>query len=154
MIRFRYLTTASLFIAAGIAAGLIFHTTGIGGQIALPLHYPAFLAGFVLGWRWGVSVGFIVPLLSALVTGMPPLIPSALLMAPELAVYGNPAQPGNQPARQPLFARRVQTWSPPVPISLLSLTSPKSFACHMCFIHQMYNFCIIFFTRNPGFSME
>lgn len=88
MIATRSLTLASLLIAAGIAAAVVFHAMGVGGQIALPLHYPALIAGFLLGWRWGLGVGLIVPLLSALLTGMPPLIPSALLMIPELAVYG------------------------------------------------------------------
>ena len=84
----RSLALAGLLIAAGIVAGIIFHALGIGGQIALPLHYPALLAGLLLGWKWGFAVGLIVPVLSALLTGMPPLIPSAILMVPELAVYG------------------------------------------------------------------
>ncbi len=88
MTNLRSLTQASLFTAAGIAAGVLFHTLGIAGQVVLPLHYPALLAGFLLGWRWGLGVGLLTPLLSSLVTGMPPLIPSALLMAPEAAVYG------------------------------------------------------------------
>ncbi len=91
MIRTRSLTFAALLIAAGIAASYIFHVTGIGGQIALPLHYPPLLAGLMLGWRWGFAVGSVIPILSALLTGMPPLIPSALLMVPELAVYGTTA---------------------------------------------------------------
>lgn len=88
MIATRSLTLSSLLIATGILVAVIFHATGIGGKVALPLHYPALLAGFLLGWHWGLWVGLIIPLLSALITGMPPLIPSALLMAPELAVYG------------------------------------------------------------------
>ncbi len=84
----RSLTLSGLLIAAGIVAGIIFHSMGIGGQIALPLHYSPLLAGLLLGWRWGFAVGLVVPLLSALLTGMPPLIPSAILMVPELAVYG------------------------------------------------------------------
>lgn len=88
MIRTRSLTTAALFIAAGIAVSVACHATGIGGRIMLPLHYPALLAGFLLRWRWGFTVGLITPLLSALLTGLPPLIPSAILMVPELSVYG------------------------------------------------------------------
>lgn len=88
MIRTRSLTLSALLIAAGVAAALILHSVGIGGQVILPLHYPALLAGFLLGWPWGATVGVVTPLLSSLLTGMPPLIPSALLMVPELAVYG------------------------------------------------------------------
>lgn len=88
MIRTQSITTAALFIAAGIAVSVACHATGLGGRIMLPLHYPALLAGFLLGWRWGFTVGLITPLLSAFLTGLPPLIPSAVLMVPELSVYG------------------------------------------------------------------
>jgi hypothetical protein len=87
----RSVTLTGLLIAAGIAAGVIFHSFGIGGKVALPLHYPPLLAGLLLGWRAGFGVGVIVPLLSSLITGIPPLLPSAVLMTFELAVYGSTA---------------------------------------------------------------
>lgn len=64
------------------------HLMGIGGQVVLPLHYPALLGGYLLGSRYGALIGFMGPLLSSLLTGMPPLLPSALLMAPEIMTYG------------------------------------------------------------------
>ncbi|RJP75800.1 MAG: ECF transporter S component [Candidatus Zixiibacteriota bacterium] len=88
MRRTRSLTLAALLMAAGLALGLVFHALGVGGQVALPLHYPPLLAGFLLGGGWGMAVGALLPPVSALATGMPPLFPSALLMIPELAVYG------------------------------------------------------------------
>ncbi len=88
MKRTRLLTLSSLLISGGIVAGISFHAMGIGGQVALPLHYPPLLAGYLLGWRRGLVVGLITPLLSALLTGMPPMIPSAVLMVFECAVYG------------------------------------------------------------------
>lgn len=82
------LVLASLLIAVGIVSSIICHSVGIGGQVILPLHYSALLAGFILGGWWGGLVGLLLPGISTLITGMPPLIPSAILMIPELAVYG------------------------------------------------------------------
>ena len=79
---------SGLFIAIGIV--LPFFTgqiPSIGNQI-LPMHLPVMLCGFVCGWPYGLIVGFITPLLRSLMLGMPPLFPTALAMAFELAVYG------------------------------------------------------------------
>ena len=52
------------------------------------MHIPVLLCGFICGWQWGLSVGFIAPLFRSLTLGMPPLFPTALCMAFELAIYG------------------------------------------------------------------
>lgn len=91
MIHARTSAIAAMLIAAGIALAILAHALGVAGQILLPLHYPPLIGGLLLGGRWGAVMGFMTPLLSAFLTGMPPLIPSALLMAPETAVYGGVA---------------------------------------------------------------
>lgn len=58
------------------------------GSMLCPMHIPVLLCGYVCGWRWGLTVGFIAPLLRSLILGMPPLFPVAVSMAFELAVYG------------------------------------------------------------------
>ena len=58
------------------------------GAMLCPLHIPVLLCGFVCGGTWGLAVGFIAPLLRALTLGMPPLFPTAICMAFELATYG------------------------------------------------------------------
>ena len=58
------------------------------GSMLCPLHIPILLCGFLCGWSWGLAVGFIAPLFRALTLGMPPLFPTALCMAFELAAYG------------------------------------------------------------------
>ena len=58
------------------------------GSMLCPMHIPVLLCGFICGWPWGLAVGFTAPLLRALTLGMPPLFPSAVCMAFELAVYG------------------------------------------------------------------
>jgi len=58
------------------------------GSMLLPMHIPVLLCGFICGWRWGLGVGFISPLLRSVILGMPQLFPMALCMAFELATYG------------------------------------------------------------------
>ena len=58
------------------------------GAMLCPMHIPVLLCGFLCGWPWGLTVGFIAPLLRSLTLGMPPMFPTALCMAFELAAYG------------------------------------------------------------------
>lgn len=58
------------------------------GAMLLPMHIPVLLCGFICGWRWGLGVGFIAPMLRSLALGRPPLFPTAICMAFELAAYG------------------------------------------------------------------
>ena len=58
------------------------------GKMLCPMHLPVLLCGFVCGPVWGLAVGAVLPLLRSLTTSMPPLFPSALCMAFELAAYG------------------------------------------------------------------
>lgn len=58
------------------------------GQLLSPMHLPVFICGFVCGWEYGLAVGLIAPLLRSVTCGMPPLFPTAVSMAVELAVYG------------------------------------------------------------------
>ncbi len=59
----------------------------IGGMLC-PMHIPVILCGFICGGAWGAAIGFIAPLLRFLLFGMPPLFPSGVGMAFELAAYG------------------------------------------------------------------
>ena len=90
-IQIRRMTYAALYL--GIALVLPFVTGQIPeiGNMLCPMHIPALLCGFMCGWPWGVAVGFIAPLLRSVIFGMPAMIPSAVAMAFELAVYGGTA---------------------------------------------------------------
>ena len=59
----------------------------IGGMLC-PMHLPVLLCGFLCGAPWGAAVGAVAPLLRNLLFGMPPLYPTGLSMAVELAAYG------------------------------------------------------------------
>ena len=88
MLRTNKLVLTSLFIACGLLLPLAFHTFGMGGRTFLPMHIPVFMGGLLLGWLPGFIIGAITPLLSCLLTGMPPLIPSLPMMIVELAIFG------------------------------------------------------------------
>lgn len=83
----RKLTYSSLLLALGILLPQMFHLFGGSGSIFLPMHIPVLLAGFFLGGSSAAVIGIMTVLLSAAVTGMPP-VPILYFMLVEVAVYG------------------------------------------------------------------
>lgn len=85
----RSVTFAGLFIALGILIPMLFHAFGLG-RVFLPMHLPVFVAGLAYGPGCGLLTGALTPVLSAVLTGMPPLapMPVAQMMVFELGVYG------------------------------------------------------------------
>ena len=80
-----------VFTAACSALCLVlpmaFHAIPNAGQVILPMHIPVLLCGLICGWPWGGVCGLIGPLLSSVITGMPPaaMLPSMMV---ECAAYG------------------------------------------------------------------
>jgi len=85
--RFRYVTHSALYLALAVLLPIAFHAFGLGGRLFLPMHIPALLAGFLVGPSSGVIVGLLAPLVSYLLTGMPPTY-AVPLMSLELPMYG------------------------------------------------------------------
>lgn len=81
------ITGTALCMALGLVLPTLFHMFGAGSTF-LPMHIPVLLCGLLFGWQYGAICGFIVPLLSALLTGMPSLFPTAPAMMLELCTYG------------------------------------------------------------------
>lgn len=79
---------SALFLALAYALPFLTGQIPSIGSMLCPLHIPALLCGFFCGWQWGLAVGFIAPLFRSLTLGMPPLFPTAVCMAFELAAYG------------------------------------------------------------------
>lgn len=77
----------ALCIAIGIVLPMVFHGVPNAGSIFLPMHLPVLLCGLLCGPFSGLLCGGLVPVLSSLLTGMPPafILPSMIC---ELAVYG------------------------------------------------------------------
>jgi len=82
----RDISLAGLLGALGLVLPMLFHLVGLG-KVFLPMFIPILMAGLLISPWMAVLVGIVVPLLSALLTGMPPLVPpTAILMAIELPV--------------------------------------------------------------------
>ena len=87
-LRIRKLTFSALYLAIALVLPFLTGQIPEVGAMLCPMHIPALLCGFVCGWPWGLAVGFISPLLRAVMFGMPTLFPTGVAMAFELGVYG------------------------------------------------------------------
>ena len=78
---------AVLLIGAAWLLPSLAHLTGLPVRTLLPMHWPVVLAGLCYGWRSGAVIGAGAPLVSYLLSGMPPpmVLPAMTL---ELAAYG------------------------------------------------------------------
>lgn len=82
------LVLSALFLALCFVLPIITgHVPQIGNMLC-PMHLPVLLCGFLCGTPYGLAVGFIAPLLRSVTVGMPPMFPTAVAMAFELATYG------------------------------------------------------------------
>ncbi len=84
----RKLTLSGLFLALGLFLPFLTAQIPEIGSRLLPMHLPVLLCGFACGWPYGLAIGFLTPILRSLLFGMPPLVPTAIAMAFELAAYG------------------------------------------------------------------
>ena len=66
---------------------MAFHSIPNAGQVFLPMHIPVLLCGLICGWPYGGVCGLLGPLLSSVITAMPPaaMLPSMMV---ECCVYG------------------------------------------------------------------
>jgi riboflavin transporter FmnP len=79
---------SALFLALAMALPFLTGQIPQFGSMLAPMHIPVLLCGFIVGWPYGLVIGFIAPLLRFLIFGMPPIFPTGIAMAFELAAYG------------------------------------------------------------------
>lgn len=81
------LVLTAICAALCVVVPMVFHSIPNGGVIFLPMHIPVLLCGMMCGWQYGLLCGLAGPLLSSLITGMPPaaVLPAMML---ECGVYG------------------------------------------------------------------
>jgi hypothetical protein len=81
----RDLAFAGMFGAASLLLPVIFHLLQLGHAL-MPMYIPLVALAFLVKGPVAVTTAFLIPLLSAAVTGMPPLYPPiAPIMSIELA---------------------------------------------------------------------
>ncbi len=147
----RDLALGGLFGALGIVLPIAFHAVQLG-KAFLPMHLPILALGMLAGWEVALIVGFITPLLSSALTGMPPVAPPiAPLMAPELAVLAASASL--------LRARGVPIWL----VAPLAIVAARAFdaaailtiAPLMGFHQGVYAFVIVGLASSvPGVILQ
>lgn len=83
----RRLVLAAACVALCVVLPIAFHSIPDAGQIILPMHIPVLLCGLICSWPYGFICGLLGPLLSSLITGMPPaaMLPAMMI---ECATYG------------------------------------------------------------------
>ena len=82
------LVLSGLFLALAFVLPFLTGQIQKFGAMLCPMHLPVLLCGFICGWPYGLLIGIIAPILRSLTLGMPPLFPTAVCMAVELATYG------------------------------------------------------------------
>lgn len=75
-------TLIGLFLALCVIVPMIFHLIG-AGAVFLPMFLPIVLAPFLIRFPHAMLVGLLGPWVSALITGMPALFPTALIISIE-----------------------------------------------------------------------
>lgn len=85
----KQVTVTALFVVLGVLLPYVTgHAVGIPGTILLPMHIPVLLCAIFCGPRFGALCGFITPLLSSLLTGMPSLYPMMPILVVQLTTAG------------------------------------------------------------------
>ena len=76
-----------VFVLLNVLVPWVFHQFHLVGATFLPMHIFVLIAGLIFGWRAGLIVGLVTPLVSYAVSGMPVLriLPQIVV---ELSAYG------------------------------------------------------------------
>lgn len=82
------LVLSSFFLALGLVLPFLTAQVKEIGDTLLPMHLPVLLCGALCGWKYGFTVGIVLPLMRSFLFSMPPLYPNAIWMMAELAAYG------------------------------------------------------------------
>lgn len=81
------LTISAVLLALGLILPFFTGQIQAIGNKLLPMHLPILICGFICGWKYGLMIGFVTPLLRCMLFSMP-LPVNAFCMAFELATYG------------------------------------------------------------------
>ena len=81
------MTMTALCIARCVVVPMAFHVIPNAGSVMLPMHLPVLLCGLVCGWQYGLLCGILGPMVSSVLTGMPPaaVLPGMMV---ECGMYG------------------------------------------------------------------
>ena len=86
MSKIKKICICAICIALCYVLPIALHSFGLG-SILSPMHIPVLLCGLVCGGFYGVFCGIAGPIVSSILSGMPP-VTMLFSMIPELVVYG------------------------------------------------------------------
>ena len=86
MSNIKRIVICAMCIALCYVLPVAFHSIGLGSALS-PMHIPVLLCGMVCGGGYGALCGILGPVLSSLLSGMPPMT-MLVRMIPELCAYG------------------------------------------------------------------
>lgn len=86
MTKSKRISLCAMCIALCYVLPIAFHTVGLGNALS-PMHIPVLLCGLICGPASGLICGISGPILSSLLSGMPPVM-MLFRMVPELLTYG------------------------------------------------------------------
>lgn len=81
------LTLSAMTISLAVLVPWLLHSVPNSGTLFLPMHFPILLGAFFLEPGFALMAGVLSPILSTLITGMPPAFPVLPFMAAELGTY-------------------------------------------------------------------
>ena len=83
----KYYVFSAVFVSSAVFFPWLAHQFNMAGAKFLPMHFFVMFAGFLFGWRTGLLVGLLSPIMSYSITQMPgmAILPEVTL---ELAIYG------------------------------------------------------------------
>ena len=79
---------SALFLAIGFILPVLIGQIPTIGKVLLPMHIPVFLCAMICDWKYGMLIGFILPILRSLLFSVPVMYPTAIAVAFEMATYG------------------------------------------------------------------
>lgn len=80
------ISLCAMCVALCYVLPIAFHSVGLGGSLS-PMHIPVLLCGIICGGGPGLLCGLIGPVISSLLSSMPPMV-MLVRMIPELCAYG------------------------------------------------------------------
>ena len=82
----KQLCVCGICIALCYVLPVALHAVALGSVLS-PMHIPVLLCGLICGGWYGALCGLVGPVLSSVLSGMPPMA-TLVFMVPELMVYG------------------------------------------------------------------
>ena len=82
------LILSALFLALGFVLPMLTGQIPVIGKILLPMHIPVLLCSLICDWKYGATIGFILPISRSVLFSVPVMYPTAIAVAFEMATYG------------------------------------------------------------------